>query len=474
MKVSVENLENDVVRLKIEVDDQLVEEELNKAYKRLVGRLSIPGFRKGKAPRWVVEKRYGRGLLLEESYENIINRAYRQALSETKVEPMAQADISEVDFAEDGTNFCFVAEVPVRPKVELGTYKGIEQDKIDPVVTDEDVENAIEMMRHRYAEYVTVDRDELQDGDLATVDIETFVDGKPIPGGAELGLVIRMGSDQLGPDTDSQLIGLKVGEERTITTTLSEDFGDEYAGKEATIKVALNEISELRLPELDAEFIKDLESNELQEEEEVATETEETDEADVTEETDDEDVVEAFKKRIRRNLEERAKASAEQEYENNLLTKVIEGSKFNLHDKIVSERAQEILRRYENRLSYFGLSLDSYLMANGLSKEAFQNILEKEAIRNLSYEFVMEAIAEAEGITVTDEEIDQWVKEMLNNADATAEQIAPFRELAETELKRTKAAELVVDSSVPNIIQKTLSEMSAEPEEVADDAADKE
>jgi trigger factor len=125
-------------------------------------------------------------------------------------------------------------------------------------------------------------------------------------------------------------------------------------------------------------------------------------------------------------------------------------------------------------LSYFGLSLDSYLMANGLSKEAFQNMLEKEAIRNLSYEFVMEVIAEAEGITVTDEEIDQWVKEMLNNADATAEQIAPFRELAETELKRTKAAELVVDSSVPNIIQKTLSEMSAEPEEVADDAADKE
>ena len=383
---------------------------------------------------------------------------------------MAQADISEVDFAEDGTNFCFVAEVPVRPKVELGTYKGIEQDKIDPVVTDEDVENAIEMMRHRYAEYVTVDRDELQDGDLATVDIETFVDGKPIPGGAELGLVIRMGSDQLGPDTDSQLIGLKVGEERTITTTLSEDFGDEYAGKEATIKVALNEISELRLPELDAEFIKDLESNELQEEEEVATETEETDEADVTEETDDEDVVEAFKKRIRRNLEERAKASAEQE-STTCLPKSRVVSLISRQD--CKRRAQD-LRRYENRLSYFGLSLDSYLMANGLSKEAFQNMLEKEAIRNLSYEFVMEAIAEAEGITVTDEEIDQWVKEMLNNADATAEQIAPFRELAETELKRTKAAELVVDSSVPNIIQKTLSEMSAEPEEVADDAADKE
>jgi len=462
MKVSVENLENDVVRLKIEVDDEVVEEELNRAYKKIVGKLNVPGFRKGKAPRWIVEQRYGKEILLEESYPEIVSRSYTEALSETKIQPMAQPEISDLDFNEDGSDFTFAADVPVRPTVELGTYKGIEMDKIEPVVTDEDVEAYIDQLRNQYAEYVTIDRDDLQDGDTAIVNIETLVEDKPIPGGASAGVTIQVGDDYFGPDTDAQLIGLAVGEEKVLEITLPEDRSDEYAGKEAAVRVTLQEIRQLRVPELDAEFVGDIEAALPQEDEGE----EETSEETVTEK-DEKEVVQAFKDKVRRQLEESSKAQATEKFEEKVVAKAIEESKFNLHDKIVSERAEVIRNRYTKRLAYSGISLEQYLSLYGVGEEDFEEITKTEATRELGWEFVMDAVAEAEGIEVTDEEIDQWVREMLAGTKVTDAQIALYKDLAETSLKRTKAMEFVVDASVPNVIEKTLSEISSE---TADDA----
>ncbi|NLG85454.1 MAG: trigger factor [Firmicutes bacterium] len=388
MQANVERLDKTRVAIQVGFGPEEVAEAIDKAYRRVAQRIKVPGFRPGKAPRAVLEARYGRGIFYEEALEILVPSAYQEALRLHDLEPIDEPEMEIVEPLEEGKPFIFKATVRVLPPVELGEYKGLRIEKPVPRIEEEEVRRRLEDLREDYAELVPAGHEELAAGDFAVVDLEGYVDGRPLPESSQNGYTFELkpGSPFPLPGLAEGILGMRVGETRTVTIRLPEDhYQEEFAGKEAEFRVVLQAIKQKELPDLDDEFAKSLGAESLAHMEES----------------------------IRTGLRRVAEREAERVFRERLLKKVVENARIEEIPAVLVERAVE--RRYRRLLSWWeerGISHEKYLAHLGKTENEIKEEMRPAAEWEVREDLVLDAIAKAEGIEPSEEEINQRLAEL--------------------------------------------------------------
>ncbi|ANX02322.1 trigger factor [Thermoclostridium stercorarium] len=385
MKSKVETVEKNVVKLTIEEDAERFNESLKKAYQKTKGRFTVPGFRRGKAPMSLIEKYYGENVFFEEALNIICPEAYEAAIKEHGIIPV---DTPELDIEQIGKdkNLIFTAKVTVKPEVKLGQYKGLDVEKEQVNITDEDVQKELEKIRDRNARLVTVEDRPVQQNDIVNIDFEGFIDGKPFDGGSAKGYTLVIGSNTFIPGFEEQLVGAALNQEVEVNVTFPEDYHNEsLKGKQAVFKVRINEIKYKELPNLDDEFAQDIsEFNTLEE----------------------------YKADLRKKLEKRAQQEAERKYENELVKKAVENAEVDIPEVMVERQINNILQRMDVALAYQGLNLKTYMEIMGIDEKKMRDDYRERALEEVKTELVLEKIAQTENIQATDEEVEKEIAEM--------------------------------------------------------------
>ncbi len=377
--------ENNEVTLKLTIGNDQFEEANKKAYDKLKGKFSIPGFRKGKAPRKLIEAQYGKGVFFDEAINIIFPEVYKTAIETHNLEPV---DSPELDVEEigEGKDLVLVAKVTVKPEVKLGEYKGIEVDKIEYTVEDEAVNEKLEEMRNQNARFVTVEDRAAQDQDMLLIDFKGFVDGEAFAGGEGENHNLTLGSNAFIPGFEEQLIGAKVGEEKEVNVTFPEKYhAENLAGKEAIFNVTVKEIKVKEMPELDDEFAKDVSEFESLEE---------------------------LKKDIKTKLEESAQNKAKTEIRNKVVEKVAEKAEIEIPQVMVESQVENMLRDFDYQLQYQGLNLQNYIQYTGMKIEDLKEQMKEEAKMRVKTSLVLEAISKEEKIEVSEEDINKELETM--------------------------------------------------------------
>jgi len=385
VKVNLEKIEKNVAALEIEVDQEKFAEAVEKAFRKLAPKVNVPGFRKGKAPRAMIERKLGKEYIWEEAMDFIVPEAYFEALQETKTEPIDRPKVEVVQL-EDGKPFIFKAIVEVRPEVKLSQYIGLEAEKQAVEVSDEDVAKELDRLRERHAQLVPVEEGAAGMQDITVIDFEGFVDEVAFPGGKGTDYSLELGSGSFIPGFEEQLVGAKVGEEQEVKVTFPENYqAAELAGKDAVFKVTVKGIKRKELAVLDDEFAKDVSEFESLEE---------------------------LKADIRNRLEKEAAKRADHALKDGLVDKVVTDSEVEIPDTMIEQRIDSMLQNMNQRLSMQGLSIEDYLKYSGTNVENLRNDYRERAAKDVKVDLVLEAIAKAENIGVTDEDIDARVEEM--------------------------------------------------------------
>ncbi|MGQ9780233.1 MAG: trigger factor [Bacillota bacterium] len=388
MQANVERLDKTHVSIEVGFAPEEVAEAIGKAYRRVAQRVKVPGFRPGKAPRAVLEARYGRGILYEEALEILVPSAYQEALRLHAIEPIDEPEMEIVEPLEEGKPFVFKATVQVLPPVELGEYKGLRIEKPVPRIEEEEVRRRLEELREDYAELVPAEHEELAYGDFAVVDLEGYVEGQPLPESAWNGYTFELKPESRVPlpGLAEGMLGMRVGETRTVTVRLPEDYYDEeFAGKEAEFKVVLQAIKQKELPDLDDEFAKSLGGESLAQIEES----------------------------IRTTMRRVAEREAERVFRERLVKKVVENARLEEIPAILVERALE--RRYRRLTAWLeerGISRERYLAHLGKTENEIKEEMRPAAAWEVREDLVLDAIAKAEGIEPSEEEINQRLAEL--------------------------------------------------------------
>lgn len=426
MKATAEKIENNKVKLKIQVDAQDFEKALDKSYMKNKGKFLIPGFRKGKAPRRLIERYYGEGVFYEDAFNEIFHEVYWKAVEENGLEPVDYPTVEEIEQIGSGKDLVFTASVVVKPEVELGQYKGIEVEKVEYNVTDKDVEDALKRIQERYARWVAVEGRPIKEGDLVTLDYQGFVDGQPIKDGSAQNYALEVGSKSFIPGFEEQLIGLNAGDEKEIKVTFPEDYGiEELKGKEAVFKVKIHDIKEKELPELDDEFAKDV---------------------------SDFETFEEYKVHLREVLEREAQNQARKQMEEQLLSQVVEGAKVDIPDVMVEREIDNMLSNFEFGLYYRGLTLKRYLELTGTSMADLRAQYRQEAYTRVKTGLVLEKIAKVEDIEVTQEDLDKELEELAGQfnitVDEARERYAEGLERRKDEILTRKTIDFLMDNAV--------------------------
>jgi len=426
VKATAEKIENNKVKLKFQVDAQDFEKALDKSYMKNKGRFLIPGFRKGKAPRRLIERYYGEGVFYEDAFNEIFQEVYWKAVEENSLEPVDYPTVDEIEQIGSGKDLMFTASVVVKPEVELGQYKGIEVEKVEYNVTDKDVEDALKRIQERYARWVAVEDRPVKEGDLVTLDYEGFVDGQPIKDGSAQNYALEVGSKSFIPGFEEQLVGLNAGDEKEIKVTFPEDYGaEELKGKEAVFKIKVHDIKEKELPELDDEFAKDVSNFETFEE---------------------------YKAHLREDLEREAQNQARAQMEERLISRIVEGAKVDIPDVMVEREIDAMLNSFELGLYYRGLTLQRYLELTGTSMEDLRTQYRQEAYTRVKTALVLEKISKTEDIQVTQEDLDKEIEELadqLNIAvDEAKERYGEGLERRKHELLTRKTVDFLMDNAV--------------------------
>ena len=389
MNCKVEKTENaNEVKLEITVEAEKFENAMKKVYFQNAKYFNIPGFRKGKAPMNIVEKYYGAQIFYEDAFNEVATEAYEEALTENKIDVVSRP---EVDIAqmEKGKDLIFTAVVQTKPEVKLGKYKGIEIQKIEYKVDKKDVDHELEHMQEHNSRLVTVDDRPLENGDTATIDFEGFVDGVAFEGGKAEGHELEIGSGTFIPGFEEQLIGMELENEKEIKVTFPKEyFSKDLAGKDATFKVKLHDIKKKELPELDDEFAKDVSEF---------------------------DTLEELKKSIKEKLTKNKEQREKYETEEAVLKAVCEDSKLDIPSGMIELEIDNMLKDFEQRLSYQGLNLEQYLKMIGKTEEEMRKEYEPQAIEAIKSRLVLEAIMKAEKIEASEEEIKAKMEEMAKS-----------------------------------------------------------
>ncbi len=423
MSVKVEKLEKSMAKLTIEVEAAEVEKALEGAYQKMKGSLNVPGFRKGKVPRVMVEKMYGPEVFYQDAVNIMIPDAYEKALDECEEDIVSKPEIDVVTI-EKGKPFVFTAEVALKPPVKLGKYKGITIDKIDTEVTDEDVDKALEKEQENNARTVPVTDRPVQDKDVVTLDFEGFVDGEAFEGGKGEDYPLTIGSGAFIPGFEDQLIGVSAGEDKEVNVTFPEDYqAKELAGKAAVFKCKVKEIKAKELPELNDEFASDVSEFETLAE---------------------------YKEDIRKNLKESKEKEAKDEKESKVIEAIIKDADMEIPEAMIETQQEQMLDEFAQRMSYQGLSMEQYYQFTGASKERMLEQLKPQAEERIKARLVLEALAKEEGITATDEDLEEEFKSLADAYQMDIEKIRKdMPERAIKEMKEDivvkKAAEFAVE-----------------------------
>lgn len=426
MSVQVEKLEKSMAKLTIEVDATEFDSAINKAYQKSRSKISLPGFRKGKAPRAMVEKMYGAGIFYEDAANIIIPDAYESAAKESGLVIVAQPEIS-VEQAEKGKPFIFTAMVAVKPEVTLGEYKGIEVEKQSAEVTQEDVDEEIERVREANSRMITVDDRETQDGDTVIIDFDGYCDGEPFEGGKAEDYSLVLGSHSFIDTFEEQLIGKNIDDEVEVHVTFPDQYqAEELQGKPAVFKVKIHEIKMKELPELDDDFAQDV---------------------------SDCDTLEEYKEDLKKKLQESKEEAAKRAVEEDVVNQIIENAAMDIPEPMINMQTNQMIREFAQNLQYQGLSVEQYMQFTGMTQQSLVEEIQPQALKRIQSRLVLEAVAEAEGIDATEEEVE---KELENMAAMYQLELDKLKErMGEGEMKQVhmdiavqKAVEFVVDAAV--------------------------
>ena len=427
MSFKVEQLEEkNMVKLVIESTAEEFEAGLNKAYNKDKNKITVPGFRKGKAPRKMIEKLYGAEVFYEDAANSIIPDAYAKAADESGLEIVSQPQIN-VTQLEAGKPFIFEATVATKPEVELGTYKGVEVAKCDTDVTDEDVEAELKKVQDQNSRTVSVEDRAVKDGDMTVIDFEGFVDGEPFEGGKGENYPLTIGSHSFIDTFEEQMIGMNIGEEKELNVTFPEEYhAEELKGKPAMFKVTVKEIKEKQLPELDDDFAQDV---------------------------SDFDTFAEYKDDLKKTIGERKANEAKAKKEDEAIAKIIEEAKMDIPEAMVKTQVNRMAEDFAQRLQQQGLSIEQYFQYTGMTADKIMEEMKPEALKRIQSRLVLEAVVKAEDIQVSDEEFEAELQKM---ADAYKMEIDKIKEfMGEYESKQIKedvaiqkAVELIVNSVV--------------------------
>lgn len=425
MSLQVEKLEKNMAKLTIEVPAEEVEKALEKAYQKQKSKISIPGFRKGKVPRPMVEKMYGVGVFYEDAANEMIPTAYEAAAAECEYEIVSQPKIEVVQI-EKGSAFIFTAEVAIKPEVTLGEYKGIEVPKTDVDVTEEDIMSEIDKEREQNARIITVEDRAVEDGDMTVIDFEGFVDGVAFEGGKGEDYPLTIGSHSFIDTFEEQLIGKNIGEEVEVNVTFPEEYhAEELKGKQAMFKVTVKEIKKKELPELDNDFVEDVSEF---------------------------DTVEEYIESIKKNLGEKKEKEAKAAKEDAVIEKIIENAQMDIPEPMVEAQVRRMAEDFSRRLSQQGLSVEQYFQYTGLTAEMLLEQMKPQALKNIQSRLVLEAIAQAENIEVTDEEFEKELSDMASAYKMEVEKLKDLlsdkdKENMKLDVAVSKAASFVADNA---------------------------
>ena len=434
MSVQVENLEKNMAKLTIEVTAEDLEKALNAAYQRQKKNISIPGFRKGKVPRAMVEKMYGPAVFYEDAVNSLIPQEYAKAADESGLDIVSQPEIDVVQI-EKGKPFIFTAEVAVKPEVTLGEYKGLEVPKADLEVTDEEIEAELKKEQEKNARTIHVEDRAAQEGDKVTIDFEGFVDGVAFEGGAGKDYPLTLGSKTFIPGFEEQLVGVALEQPVDVNVTFPEDYQAEgLKGKEAVFKCVIHKIEAKELPELDDDFAKDVSEF---------------------------DTLEEYKKEIKDNIEKRKADAAKTEKENAVVDKAIENAQMDIPEAMVKTQINQMIDDFARRIQSQGLTMEQYMQFTGSTRETMQEQMRPQAMKRIQSRLVLEKVAEVENIQISDEKLDE---ELTKMAEMYKMELDKFKELVDDYQKDQMKKDLAVQEAV-TLMAENAKEVEAKAEE---------
>ena len=423
MSVQVEKLEKNMAKLTIEVSSEEFENAIAKAYKKNKNKISMPGFRKGKAPRAMIEKMYGKGIFYEDAANSIIPDAYADAAKESELEIVAQPEI-DVTQIESGKPFIFTATVALKPEVTLGEYKGIEVEKKEVEVTDEEVEAEINKVIESNARMLDIDDRATQDGDTVLIDFDGYVDGKQFEGGKADDYSLVLGSHSFIDNFEEQLVGKNIGDDVEVNVTFPENYqAEELQGKPAVFKVKIKEIKVKELPELDDDFAQDVSNF---------------------------DTIAEYKEDLKKKLTENKEEALKREREEAVIGKIIENAQMDIPEQMVDAQTRQMTQEFAQRLSSQGLSIDQYMQFTGLTPQKMIEELKPQALKRIQSRLVLEAVVAAENIETTEEELD---KEIENMASMYQMEVDKLKEVIGEEEKKQIGLDLAVQKAVEMVTE---------------------
>ena len=423
MSVQVEKLEKNMAKLTLEVSSEEFEDAIATAYKKNKNKISMPGFRKGKAPRAMIEKMYGKGIFYEDAANSIIPDAYADAAKESELEIVAQPEI-DVTQIESGKPFIFTATVALKPEVTLGEYKGIEVEKKEVEVTDEEVEAEINKVRESNARMLDIDDRATQDGDTVLIDFDGYVDGKQFEGGKADDYSLVLGSHSFIDNFEEQLVGKNIGDDVEVNVTFPENYqAEELQGKPAVFKVKIKEIKVKELPELDDDFAQDVSNF---------------------------DTIAEYKEDLKKKLTENKEEALKREREEAVIGKIIENAQMDIPEQMVDAQTRQMTQEFAQRLSSQGLSIDQYMQFTGLTPQKMIEELKPQALKRIQSRLVLEAVVAAENIETTEEELD---KEIENMASMYQMEVDKLKEVIGEEEKKQLGLDLAVQKAVEMVTE---------------------
>lgn len=426
MSVQVEKLEKSMAKLTITVEAAKFDAAVDSAYQKNKGKIALPGFRKGKAPRAMIEKMYGTGVFFEDAANELIPEAYETAAKESELEIVAQPEI-EVTQMDKGTDFIFTATVAIKPEVTLGDYKGIEVEKKEAEVSEEEITAEIDKAREANSRLITIEDRATEDGDTVIIDFDGYVDGKQFEGGYAEDYTLVLGSHSFIDNFEDQLVGKNLGEDVEVNVTFSEEYHvDELKGKPALFKVKIKEIQKKELPELDDDFAQDV---------------------------SDFDTLDEYKADVEKKILENKENQIKREQEDQIIEKIIENAQMEIPQQMIAAQTRQMTQEFAQRLQSQGLSLEQYMQFTGLTPQKMMEDLEPQALKRIQSRLVLEAVVAAENIEASDEEID---KELENMASMYQMEIDKLKELIGDDEKKQIGMDLAVQKAVEFVVKEAV------------------
>ena len=426
MSLQVEKLEKNMAKLTIEVSAEDLDKAMEKAYQKQKSRISLPGFRKGKAPRKMIESMYGKGVFMEDAVNSLVPQEYTKALGECDLEIVSQPEIN-VTQMEPGKALIFTADVAVKPEVTLGDYKGVEVPKSEIAVTDEEVDAEVKKEQDKNARTVAVEDRAAANGDITTIDFEGFVDGVAFEGGKGTDYALTLGSGTFIPGFEDQLVGANTGDHVEVKVTFPEEYqAKELAGKEAVFQCDVKKIETKEVPELDDEFAKDVSEF---------------------------DTLAEYKEDVKKKLTEKKEKEARTAKENAAVDKAIENAQMDIPELMTKTECRQMMDDFSRRMQQQGLSMEQYFQVTGQSMDKMMEDMKPQALKRIQTRLVLEKVAEAENIQPSEEEITEEIQKMADaykmEADKIREAIGESGlEQMKKDMAVQKAVTVIADAAV--------------------------